>query len=202
MPEPDENPQPRTPSAGRLVIRVNLTPKGPPEAPVRRRLSRDALLLIVGAVAVLGSWVGISMFRTEPTAAPAATEAARNPTSQPSAPVPAPSAAAPAVSNEPIPKADAPPSAVNQVIPDVSRSAQQTIRGTIVVSVRVTVGKEGTVLGATSVIRGPSRYFERLAVEAAKKWTFTPAVQEEQRIMLVSFSFKRTGTTARASSQK
>lgn len=201
MPEPDENPQPRTPSAGRLVIRVNLTPKGPPEAPVRRRLSRDALLLILGAVAVLGSWIGISMFRTEPTAAPAATEAARNPTSQPSAPVPAPSAA-PAVSNEPIPKADAPPSAVNQVIPDVSRSAQQTIRGTIVVSVRVTVGKEGTVLGATPVIRGPSRYFERLAVEAAKKWTFTPAVQEEQRIMLVSFSFKRAGTTARASPQK
>jgi TonB family protein len=202
VPEPDENPQPRTPSAGRLVIRVNLTPKGPPEAPVRRRLSRDALLLILGAVAVLGSWVGISMFRTEPTAAPAATEAARNPTSQPSAPVPAPSAAAPAVSNEPIPKADAPPSAINQVIPDVSRSAQQTIRGTIVVSVRVTVGKEGTVLGATPVIRGPSRYFERLAVEAAKKWTFTPAVREEPRIMLVSFSFKRTGTTARASPQK
>lgn len=202
MPEPDENPQPPTPSAGRLVIRVNLTPKGPPEAPVRRRLSRGALLLIVGAVAVLLTWVGISMFRTEPTSAPAATEETRNPASQPPAPVPAPSEAAPVVNDAPLPKADAPPATINEVIPDVSRSARQTIRGTIVVSVRVTVGKEGTVLGATPVIRGPSRYFERLAVEAAKKWTFTPAVQEEQRIMLVSFSFKRAGTTARASSLK
>jgi TonB family protein len=101
-----------------------------------------------------------------------------------------------------LPKADATPSPITEVIPDVSRSARQTIRGTIVVSVRVTVGKEGTVLAATPVIRGPSRYFERLAVEAAKQWTFTPAVREEQRIMLVSFSYKRAGTTARVSSLK
>jgi TonB family protein len=68
------------------------------------------------------------------------------------------------------------------------------------VSVRVIVEKEGTVLAATADDPGPSRYFERLAIQASKKWTFAPTDSEEQRIMLVRFSFTRAGTTARASS--
>jgi TonB family protein len=68
------------------------------------------------------------------------------------------------------------------------------------VSIRVIVDKDGTVLAASADEPGPSRYFERLAVAAAKKWTFTPADSAEQRIMLVRFYFKRTATTARASS--
>lgn len=62
------------------------------------------------------------------------------------------------------------------------------------------VDKDGTVLIATADEPGPSRYFERLAVEASKKWTFTPADSEAQRIMLVRFNFTRAGTTARANS--
>ncbi len=210
MPSTTES-QSGTPPARRLVIRIKL-PKGMPPAPVRPRLSRGALLSILGAVAVLLSWVGISMFRTEPTSAPAATSPA---------PVPAPSEAASVVSDEPLPKPpaetaetksaeveprstaaqpDAPPSPVNEVIPDVPRSARETIRGTIRVTIRVIVDKQGTVLAVTADEPGPSRYFERLSVEAAKKWTFTSADREEQRIMLVRFYFKRTGTTARASS--
>ena len=95
---------------------------------------------------------------------------------------------------------DVPPSPINEVIPDVPRSARETIRGTIRVSIRVIVDKEGKVLAATADEPGPSRYFERLAVEASKKWTFTPADTEEQRIMLVRFYYKRAGTSARASS--
>lgn len=60
------------------------------------------------------------------------------------------------------------------------------------------LGKEGRVLGATADDPGPSRYFERLAIEAAKKWTFTPADSAAQRIMVVRFNFTRAGTTARA----
>ena len=60
------------------------------------------------------------------------------------------------------------------------------------------VGKEGTVLVATADDPGPSRYFERLAIQASEKWTFAPTVSEEQRIMLVRFNFTRAGTTARA----
>lgn len=63
------------------------------------------------------------------------------------------------------------------------------------------VDAEGTVLAATADEPGPSRYFERLAIEASKKWTFTPADSEtQQRIMLVRFNFTRAGTTARAKS--
>jgi TonB family protein len=212
-----------TPSAPRLVVRVKIISKGPPRAPVRRRLSRGAQLLILGlgTVAVLLSWVAISVFRTEPTSAPAATEGAPNSKSQSPARVPAPIEAAPVVSDEPLPKPatetaetrsaeaksvesevrkqpDASPSL--EVIPNVPRSARETIRGTVRVSVRVIVDKEGTVLVATADDPGPSRYFERLAIQASKKWTFAPADAEEQRIMLVRFNFTRAGTTARANS--
>jgi len=62
------------------------------------------------------------------------------------------------------------------------------------------VDKEGTVLDATADEPGPSRYFERLAIAAAKTWTFAPADSEEQRKMLVRFYFTRAGTTARGNS--
>jgi TonB family protein len=68
------------------------------------------------------------------------------------------------------------------------------------VSVRVIVDKEGTVVVATADDPGPSRYFERLAIQASKKWAFAPTQSEEQRIILVRFNFTRAGTTARASS--
>ena len=186
-----------------LVIRVEISSKGPPRAPVRRRLNRRALLLILGAVAVLLSWVGISVFRTEPTSAPAATEGAPNPESQSPASVPAPSEAASAeaksVGSEVRKQPDA-PSPISKVIPEVPQSARKTIRGTVRVSVRVIVDREGTVLVATADDPGPSRYFERLAIQASKKWTFAPTDSEEQRIMLVRFDFTRAGTTARANS--
>jgi TonB family protein len=68
------------------------------------------------------------------------------------------------------------------------------------VSVRVIVDKKGSVLAATADDPGPSRYFERLAIQASNKWTFAPTDSEEQRIMLVRFNFTRAGTTARANS--
>jgi hypothetical protein len=45
-------------------------------------------------------------------------------------------------------------------------------------------------------VRGPSRYFERLALDAAKKWTFNPVDSEAQRLMLLRFDFTRQGATA------
>jgi TonB family protein len=188
------------PSSRRLVIRVKLIPKGEVRTPVRRRLGRGALLLILGVVAVLLGWVGFSVFRTDPAPTPAATERVASTETQSPAPVPAPSEAAPVVSDEPLPKRATPPSPINEVVPDVPRSARETIRGTVRVSVRVIVAKDGTVLAAIPEDSGPSRYFARLAIEASKKWTFTPTDSEEQRIMLVRFNFTRAGTTARASS--
>ncbi len=201
MPEPAANrPASTEPpaSAPGLLIRVEIS-KGPPRAPVRRGLSRGTLLLILGAaVAVLLGWVAINVFRTEPAPAPAATERAPNSESQSLAPAPEPSKVAPVVPAQTRP--DASPLVIREVIPDVPRSARETIRGTVRVSVRVTVDKEGTVLAATADDPGPSRYFERLAIEASRKWKFAPTDSEKQRTMLVKFNFKRAGTTARADS--
>ena len=57
----------------------------------------------------------------------------------------------------------------------------------------------GTAM-AGALVRAASKrtLLERLAVEAAKKWTFTPADSAEPRVMLIRFYFKRSGTTARA----
>jgi outer membrane biosynthesis protein TonB len=57
------------------------------------------------------------------------------------------------------------------------------------------------VLAATSQEPGPSRYFERLSLQAAKKWTFAPAHTQEQRTVLLRFHFKREGPTARVNPQ-
>jgi len=92
----------------------------------------------------------------------------------------------------------APPSTVHEVMPDVPLRAQRTIRGHIKVWVRVIVNQDGSVFAATPDRAGSSRYFERLALEAAKKWTFPPADTPAERLMQIHFDFSREGTTARA----
>jgi protein TonB len=88
--------------------------------------------------------------------------------------------------------------AVQEALPEVPQRSRRTIRGHVRVSVRLIVEQDGTVFAALAEQRGPSRYFERLAVDAAKKWTFTPAESDTQRLMLVKFDFTRNGTTADA----
>jgi TonB family protein len=148
-----------------------------------------------------------------PAPVPTRTEATRI-TSEELSPKPAPSIAerqsASIASGEPestkprsaaseVPEqSNAPPSSMNEVLPDPPQSALDTIRGTVRVSIRVIVDKDGTVIAAAADDPGPSRYFERLSLEAAKKWTFTPADTQAQRVMLVRFNFTREGTTARA----
>lgn len=173
-------------SNSRLVIRIKLIPQQPAEPPRRWRLNKYALLMI-GAVAALLSWFGISTFKTAPASAPVVS----------TPPLPKQVEATP-VAPEVLQQADAPTSSINEVIPDVPRSALDTIRGTVRVTVRVTVDKQGAITAATADERGPSRYFERLAVGAAKKWTFTPTNAEAPRIMLVKFNFTRAGVTAQA----
>src|SRR5262245_46220850 len=200
MPESATESQSGPPQTRRLVVRVKILSEVPSEAPVRRHFSRGALLLILGVVAVSLSWVGIRMFKDEPASVPVATEGASNsqsqsPASQSPAPAPARSEAVPAVGAESLPQSareatesksveveqpTAAPSPLNEVIPNVPQGARDTIRGTIRVSVRVIVDAEGKVLAATADDGGPSRYFERLAIRAAKNWTFTPATSQEQ----------------------
>lgn len=81
-----------------------------------------------------------------------------------------------------------------RVIPDIPKSARNTIHGTIKVSVHVDVGPDGKVVGAKFKTSGPSHYFAQKAMKAAEQWQFAP--QGETTAWLVNFYFRRGGTDA------
>jgi TonB family protein len=93
---------------------------------------------------------------------------------------------------------EVPPAVLHQEIPNVSRSARESIHGHIKVTVRVAVDRSGAVVGQALEDPGSSKYFARVATEAARKWRFAPADDQNSREWLLRFEFGRDGTTARA----
>jgi len=87
---------------------------------------------------------------------------------------------------------------IHEEMPDVPANVLKSIRGHVRVSVRLIVDKEGNVFAALVDEAGPSRFFERLALEAAKKWTFPPSDTTQPRLELVRFEFTRQGMSGRA----
>jgi len=89
---------------------------------------------------------------------------------------------------------------LDQVLPDVSEKARATIRGKVRVSLKVEVGPSGEVTNAEFDSPGPSKFFADLAMQAARKWAFTPpevngkSVASEWRLRFV-FSQKDTKVT-------
>jgi len=86
---------------------------------------------------------------------------------------------------------------LHQVLPEISRGAQNTIQGRIKVSVRVTVDASGNVSQATLTSAGPSRYFANKAVAAARQWKFKPPQENGQpkaSEWLLRFQFGRSST--------
>lgn len=84
-----------------------------------------------------------------------------------------------------------------QVLPAVPQRARNTIRGRVKVAVLVDVDQSGRVTSATLSSPGPSRYFAKLALNAAQQWQFTaPQVggQPVPSAWLLRFQFGRTGT--------
>jgi serine/threonine-protein kinase len=63
---------------------------------------------------------------------------------------------------------------LDQVLPDVSQKARDTIHGKVRVSVKVHVDPAGAVSAAELDSAGPSQYFADLALQAARRWAFTP----------------------------
>jgi TonB family protein len=92
----------------------------------------------------------------------------------------------------------APGGVLHQEIPEVPRSASDTIQGHLRVSVRVVVDRSGNVVDETLEEPGPSKYFARLASTAARKWKFAAADKPGPREWLVRFVFSRDQTTAQA----
>lgn len=87
---------------------------------------------------------------------------------------------------------------VHQVIPDIPKSARNTITGTIKVSVRVEVDPTGQVTSEKLKTAGPSKYFAGQALKAAQGWQFAPAAngQPGTSAWLLTFRFRRSGTDA------
>lgn len=108
---------------------------------------------------------------------------------QTSAPTAAPSSVAAQSTASPV---------VHEEIPAVPRGARDSIRGQIKVAVRVTVDHAGNVVAENLEVHGSSRYFARLAGDAAKKWKFAPADAQSSREWLVQFEFSRSGVTGHA----
>ena len=87
---------------------------------------------------------------------------------------------------------------VHEELPKVSHSSLATIHGRVKVGVRVTVDASGNVINDTFADPGPSRYFARVAAQAARKWKFAPSGDKAPRRWLVRFEFARSGVTAHA----
>jgi TonB family protein len=142
-----------------------------------------------------------SASRSQPSAPPSQPPAsAPRPSQSPpqySASQPAVPHHAPEAAEQRHPSANTSYAVIHEEIPKVPQSARQTIRGRVKVAVRVTVDKSGNVVRDRFENAGPSRYFNRLASEAARKWKFT-ADNESSREWLLRFEFGRDGTTVRA----
>jgi serine/threonine protein kinase len=90
----------------------------------------------------------------------------------------------------------APDEVRQQVLPDVPQKALATIHGTVRVAIEVTVDPSGNVTAADFDATGPSQYFARLAMQAAKGWTFVPYHQDRDRTFIISFDLTNAGTSA------
>jgi TonB family protein len=167
-------------------------------------------LFIAGTliVVVLGIILAVIHYRAgntpETAEAPkqAATETASTPAapvSTPAPPVPGPVAAVPKPSETPAKPRASGGEVVRKMLPDVPRSAQNTIRGTIRVIVQVEVDPSGKVTSTTLKMRGSSRYFANQALKAAQQWEFSaPQVdgQPAASTWLLQFRFKRKSIQA------
>ncbi len=161
------------------------TPRHRPRRP--RMLIPAIAASVIVLVAILA---GMHRFRNHPSTASVAAG---------TAPVVAPLASSPpAAAQNPAASMSAASSVLHQEIPVVSRGARNSIRGQIKVSVLVTVDRAGNVVAESLQNHGSSKFFARLASDAAKEWRFTPADSQDSRQWLLRFEFSRTGAAGQA----
>jgi TonB family protein len=151
------------------------------------------------------------------TSASASAPADLAPPSAPPAPGARPLPSAPATSGAPPSNTNSPPTrspaagsrpanakpasssaVLHEEIPSVSLRSRQTIHGHVRVAVRVTVDNSGAVISDVLENPGPSKYFARIAGEAASKWKFAPSGDKASRQWVIHFEFSRDGTNAHA----
>ena len=88
---------------------------------------------------------------------------------------------------------------IHRVLPEVSPTARRTIHGKIAVRVRVKADTAGNVEEAKLESNHGSKYFNRLALDAARNWKFSPAGSDsDAREWKLQFFFTRGSTDASA----
>ena len=191
---PHSAPAPVPPDAARTTPSMGQRPK-----------PRVVLAVILGAVVILAlAWTGVRVFKSHRAAVappPPVQDLGKSPSRMVGGGAAAearPPASGASTSKPGRGAVAAPPAGLHEEIPDVPWSARRTIRGHIKVWVRVMVDPDGSVFAAVADRSGPSGYFQRVAIEAAKKWTFPPGDTPARRMMQVRFDFTRDGTTGRA----
>jgi len=160
---------------------------------VSKQISPKTRLLVtaitVGLITLAAVWIGVHLLHARTNVRQTASITPQSP----------PAISPPAAEENPQASIAAPlPTVLHQEIPDLSRRARESIRGVIKIAVRVVVDHSGNVVAATLDTRASSRHFARAALDAAKKWKFSPAADQASRVWLLHFEFSRAGTTAQA----
>jgi TonB family protein len=193
-------------------------PASPSSAPKARRSAKRVYLIAVAAALVIAA---VLIARHKPQNPPSeAQQVQEQPGSAAPPGKPNPTVPAQAGSGSNTPPSASPESAgssrassdgmltvdsrddvLQRVAPRVSPSAQRTITGMLGVRVRLDVDAAGNVTAARLQSAGPSKYFARVALEAAREWKFKPAMVNGQAVpskWTLRFGFSRRSTEAAA----
>jgi TonB family protein len=181
----------------RLQPAARSVPAEPEPAQVQQSRRRRPLpIATMTVVLILAVWLAISHYHSKsasPTAPARPSQSAPSNTSSPAPGGNSPgSAPAPPTNNA----ATTAGKVVRQVVPDVPKSARNTVTGKIKVNVQVDVDSSGRVTSARLTRSGPSRYFANLALKAAREWEFSPPElngQPSASAWMLHFRFSRAG---------
>jgi TonB family protein len=170
---------------------ANLADVIPPEQRPKKRF----VVPIVVAALFFVVWMGSKFISHQPTAPVAETRPVVTPppADKPPAQLPAPFSE----KEKPAQKGIVRGSVLQQVLPDVSRNALNTVTGHVKVGVQVSVDASGSVAEAKFASAGPSKYFADRAMAAARRWKFTPPQVDGKAVAsewILRFQFGRTGT--------
>lgn len=185
---------------GEVAARLARAPK--PAAQPRVDPERDTsparrpyLILVVGTAIILAVVIVTVLFTSPQKTVSRSTAVVSAP--QPSRNQAPPAKAPPLAVVKAPTQAPARSAVVHEVVPRVPQSARDTIQGTVRVRVRVALDQAGNVARARFDSPGPSKYFARLAMQAAEGWKFAPPqadAPKRAKEWLLHFEFRRDST--------
>ena len=173
--------------------------QAPVEEPTRPKTSRSLFRLWPYAVPAVALGLGLSGALMRPhqkalaVTPPQAPSVVRAPAMPPPAPV------QPVMPTSTSPPAQSARNIEEQVLPEVSQNARDTLQGMLEVRVQARVNASGKVMDAKLDSPGPSRYFATRALDAARRWKFKPVPPENDTApqeWLLRFDFTKSRTDA------